>query len=271
MSAQYLDTELPEATAGDTLSLLGNEARHAVKVARVSAKNPIVIFDGNGRQVFGTVTETGLTDENEVFLTYRVERVMTTPPPTFRKVLVQSLAKAGRDELAAQMATELGVTEIVPWQSERSVVRWDKKKAEKNLARWQQIVTDAAKQSLNPFIPRVLPMVTGTQAFGDLQSRIKTPSTLLMLDPTADAALFALLKQFGIEKESAHTVVLFIGPEGGFSEAEIRALEHAGGVKARLGNLVLRSSTAGPVALTLMNQYSGEWDSLRNILESERS
>ena len=84
-----------------------------------------------------------------------------SPGPAVRLVLVQALAKGDRDELAAETATELGIDAVVPWQAERSIVRWKAERAAKAHAKWQSVVTAAAKQARRAWIPEVRPAVDG--------------------------------------------------------------------------------------------------------------
>ena len=92
-------------------------------------------------------------------LTVRALRILQEPEPDPELVLVQALAKGNRDELAIEAATELGVDAVVPWQAERSIVRWKADKAAKGTAKWQMAVRAAAKQSRRARVPEVEPLV----------------------------------------------------------------------------------------------------------------
>jgi 16S rRNA (uracil1498-N3)-methyltransferase len=164
-------------------------------------------------------------------------------------VLVQALAKGDRDELAVQAATELGVDEIVPWQAARSVSRWDSAKAEKGRARWGAIVREAGKQAHRAWLPDVSPLETTA----DLGRRAAA-SRVLILEPTADVSLTALT--FGAD---GGDIVLVVGPEGGIAPEELEALGAAGATPVRLGDTVLRTSTAGPAALAVVSAALGRW------------
>ncbi|HET8778991.1 MAG TPA: RNA methyltransferase PUA domain-containing protein, partial [Agromyces sp.] len=117
MSHLYLDEslELARLAPGVTLTLSGDEARHAVTVARVRVGERIAIGDGRGVLVHGTVASTGQRE-----LTLEAEEIVVVEAPSPRLVLVQALAKGDRDELAVQAATELGVDGVIPWAAARS-------------------------------------------------------------------------------------------------------------------------------------------------------
>ena len=180
-------------------------------------------------------------------VTVRIESRQDEPAPVRRLVLVQALAKGDRDELAVQAATELGVDAIVPWQAERSVSRWDAKAA-KGVARWTTIVREAAKQAHRAWVPEVRDLTRTS----DL-ARLARETRMLVLEPSATERLTS--EQFDDDRD----VVLVVGPEGGISPAELATLAAAGGRVVRLGDTVLRTSTAGAAALTVTSVRTGRW------------
>ncbi len=235
------DGALQHAVAGDLVALTGAEAHHAAAVRRVRAGEEVTLGDGRGAWLTGAV-EAAAPKVVSVRIATRVD----VAPPSRRVVLVQALAKGDRDELAVQAATELGVDEIVPWQAARSVSRWDAAKAVKGVARWQAIVREAAKQAHRAWVPQVQQPVTTAQ----LLSRA---GSLLVLEPTTPTPLSQL------SLEGAGDVGLVVGPEGGIAAEELTALAEAGATLVRLGDTVLRTSTAGPAALALVSARLGRW------------
>ncbi|WP_168915608.1 16S rRNA (uracil(1498)-N(3))-methyltransferase [Microcella flavibacter] len=259
MAHFYLDESLiAPATVGETVALRGQDARHAVTVARLRTGERVALGDGAGLVVEGEVVR---SDPAEVLL--RAESIVREPVPSPRLVLVQALAKGDRDELAVQAATELGVDGVQPWQAARSVSRWEGAKAEKGRARWQTIVREASKQAVRAHVPPVAPVV-GTAA---LARRLGEPgepgaSTLaLVLDPLGDAALAALDRSalIGEGADDVTEILLVVGPEGGIAPEELAALEAAGARRVRLGATVLRTSTAGPAAIAVLSAALGRW------------
>jgi len=242
MASLYLSPGLEPADAevGARVSITGEEARHAVTVARVRIGERIAIGDGSGFVVRGPVVQASATE-----LVIEVDEVRHEPESEPALWLAQALAKGDRDELAIQAATELGVAGVIPWAAERSVSRWDGAKAAKGRERWASIVREASKQAVLPRIPQV-------SALASTAELALLPGRLLVLDPLGDVALTAL--PLGQER-----ITLVVGPEGGIAPREFDALVDAGAMRVRLGSGVLRTSTAGPAALAVLNARLGRW------------
>ncbi|HET6672868.1 MAG TPA: 16S rRNA (uracil(1498)-N(3))-methyltransferase [Agromyces sp.] len=244
MSHLYLDEslDLAQVAPGETVTLSGDEARHAVTVARVRVGERIAIGDGGGVLVHGMVASTGPRE-----LTLEAEDVVVEEAPSPRLVLVQALAKGDRDELAVQAATELGVDAVVPWAATRSVSRWDGPKAEKGRQRWAAIVREAVKQSIRAWLPPVAP-VTPTAGLPTALEGCR----MLLLEPTATTPLTDI-------RPDGRDLALVVGPEGGIAPAELERLMASGAEPVRLGASVLRTSTAGPAAIAVLNAALGRW------------
>ena len=245
MAHFYLNEQLTDAAAGSVVSILGEEARHAVTVSRIRIGETLSIGNGRGLVVTGAVVEAGAR------LSIEAADVVRVPAPTPRLTLVQALAKGGRDELAIQAATELGVDAVIPWASQRSIVRWAGPKALKGQQRWASIVREATKQSLRAWIPDV-----GEQLTTAGLARRAESTRMLVLEPTATAGLS------GIDvaaEDDRRDLILVVGPEGGVAPAELDVLVRAGARAVRLGEAVLRTSTAGPAAIAVLNGALGRW------------
>src|SRR5690606_16214002 len=160
--------------------------------------------------------------------------------------LAQALAKGDRDELAIQAATELGVAGVIPWAAERSVSRWEGAKVARNEQRWRTIVREASKQAIRPRVPEVAPLATTAHLAA-------LPGLVVVLEPSAPSPLTAL------PLDGAARVTLVVGPEGGVAPRELERLAEAGAQLARLGPEVLRTSTAGPAALAVLNARLARW------------
>ncbi|MCJ1707466.1 16S rRNA (uracil(1498)-N(3))-methyltransferase [Microbacterium sp. VKM Ac-2923] len=244
MALHFVTDDAASAQPGDLVVLTGAEAHHAASVRRVRVDETVTLGDGRGVWLDGRVTAAG-PKQVDVRVTTRGEQ----PAPSPRFVLVQALAKGDRDELAVQAATELGVDAIVPWQAARSVSRWDAK-AEKGIARWRTIVREAAKQAHRAWIPEV----EGVARTADLVTLAGT-ALVLVLEPSASARLTAVAAEASDERD----VVLVVGPEGGIAPEELSALEAAGARLVRLGDTVLRTSTAGAAAISVLSAAHGRW------------
>jgi 16S rRNA (uracil1498-N3)-methyltransferase len=231
---------------GSELSIVGSEARHAVTVNRARIGDRLTIGDGRGLLAAGAVIRAA-PDE----MVIEVDEVHAIPEPSPMVTLVQALAKGGRDELAIQAATELGVDAVVPWSAERSISRWTGPKVSKGLDRWRAIVREATKQSVRGWLPTVATLATTHE----LAARC-TGSHVLVLEPSASRRL----SEWSADPDQpAKPILLVVGPEGGISPAELELLSTAGARTVRLGEPVLRTSTAGPAALAVLNGILGRW------------
>jgi 16S rRNA (uracil1498-N3)-methyltransferase len=230
---------------GQEVQLTGTEGHHAAAVRRMRVGEAIALTDGRGLKARGVVRAVAPKQ-----LTVAVHSVETIESPVVSFTLVQAVAKGDRDELAIQAATELGAGKVVPWQADRSISKWDGKE-EKNRERWQQIVDEAAKQALRPWFPPV----TQVQSSKSLAKQIsESVGTYLVLDPTSPISLNQ------VELSSAGEVALIVGPEGGITEAELALFETAGAKRVHLGSGILRTSTAGMAAISVLAAKSGYWD-----------
>ena len=237
MASLYLNSTIESASVGATVGLEPDEAKHANTVARARVGERLLIGNGRGLIVSGTVSAL------EPFALL-VDEVRDELPASPQLWLVQALAKGDRDERAVQAATELGVTGVVPWAAERSVTRWDGAKRDTGRARWQSIVREASKQAIRGWVPEVEPLVSTAAIAGDV---------VLVLDPAAEVALTSVaLPEQG-------RIALVVGPEGGISPRELALLEQRGATRVRLGAAILRTSTAGPAAIAVLNARLGRW------------
>jgi 16S rRNA (uracil1498-N3)-methyltransferase len=238
----YTEQDLSENTVSVTIE--GDEARHAASVARLRVGESVAVSDGRGRVAHAVASDVApgrvsfdVTDirEPEVFL------------PTL--TLVQALAKGDRDELAVQMCTELGAAEIVPWQSERSIARWVGDKKVKGRARWAAIAREASKQAMRSSIPGVADIVTTAEL-----AQMAGERTVIVLDPRAAVSLGDWARSHTNERE----ILVVIGPEGGISPNEIDALASAGAHPVHAGATVMRTSTAGAVSFSALRAIFGQ-------------
>ncbi|MDA4894888.1 16S rRNA (uracil(1498)-N(3))-methyltransferase [Streptomyces sp. MS2A] len=242
MALHFLTDDAAGAEPGAVVSLTGAEAKHAAVVRRVRPDEVVTLGDGRGVWLEGRAehVEPGRVD-------VRIAERRELPRPDPRIVLAQALAKGDRDELAVQAACELGADEIVPWQAARSVSRWEGAKAVKGRERWSSIVREAAKQAHRAWIPDV----AAPERTADLVARAAA-QRMLLLDPTAPGRLSAI-------EVDDRDVVLVVGPEGGIAPEELERLSDAGAERVRLGDTVLRTSTAGPAAIAVLSSALGRW------------
>lgn len=239
---------------GDSYLLDGVEGRHAGVVQRRGVGERIDIVDGAGLRLECRVRAVQAAE-----LVLEVLAVRPEPRDSIKLVLVQALAKGDRDELAIEMATEAGVDAVLPWQAERSVVVWRGDRAAKSRNRWVTTVRAATKQARRATVPDVGVAVDGKGLVAAVAAAVAAGGTAIVLHEEAKTPLAEVVLP-PIEAEGEpHEVLLIVGPEGGISEREVTALTGAGAVLARLGPHVLRTSSAGPIAVALLSQRLGRW------------
>ncbi|MFC0358552.1 16S rRNA (uracil(1498)-N(3))-methyltransferase [Kytococcus sp. HMSC28H12] len=237
----------PLAGVGESLTLSGDEGRHAATVQRIAVGEEVLLADGAGAGVRGRVTGT-----TKSTLELEVLEELTEPTGRPRLELVQALAKAGRAEQSLETSVEIGVDAVVPWQADRSISRWAGPKAEKGRVKWQQVVRAATKQSRRLWEAPVEPMVDTAGLVERVRVGGGASELTLVLHEVATDGLLPTLGGLLEGRETPSLVRVVIGPEGGISPQELEALTDAGGVPVVLGPHVLRTSSAGPVALALL-------------------
>lgn len=237
-----------EVSAGGTCVLDGSEGRHASMVRRVRVGEFLVLTDGRGAWLEAEVAEVGRGD-----VACLVRGAGRDERPALRVTVVQAIPKGERGDLAVELLTEVGVDEIVPWRAERSVSRWHGEKVQRGRDKWEKVSQAAAKQSRRTWWPVVMPVV-GIDSLVDL---IDGADVAWVLHEEAAVPLAEVVAHW--VQPSSGQVLLVVGPEGGISDAELAALVAAGATSVRLGPSVLRASTAGLVAATLVLAGSAPW------------
>ena len=227
-----------------SLTTIAKSELEHFKSLRIRNLEEISVTDGKGNVYVCQVLEPK-TGELKVLSMQQQQRSF----PSIH--LVQALAKGDRDELAIQAATELGCWAVIPWQAERSVSRWDAAKAKKGVERWQSIVSEASKQSLRAWDPRVTEPAS-TKQFCVM---VESFDLVLVLEPSAETRISSV--DFGALGSA--NICLVVGPEGGIAPDELQQLSSAGAKCVRLGREVLRTSTAPVAAISAILALSGQW------------
>jgi 16S rRNA (uracil1498-N3)-methyltransferase len=163
--------------------------------------------------------------------------------------VAQALPKGDRGPLAVDLLTEAGVDVILPWAAQRCVTRWHADRAERGVARWRATAREAAKQARRAWLPEVTPLA-GTAG---LVREVEAAALAVLLDPAGPEPLP------GVPLPDGGQILVIVGPEGGVSPAEHAALTAAGAIPASLGPTVLRTSTAGLVAASVLLSRCGRW------------
>nr|WP_311459439.1 16S rRNA (uracil(1498)-N(3))-methyltransferase [uncultured Neisseria sp.] len=236
----YVDFAL---SPDSVVELPDNVVRH-LNVLRVKNTEEIVLFNGNGKS-YPALPE--VLEKRRASV--RILREEATDNESLLNItLVQAVSAAERMDFTLQKSVELGVAEIRPVISERCVVRLSGERAEKRVARWQEIVVSACEQSGRNIVPKVLPLTTYAQA---LQQLPQETAKLLM-------SLNRAQKLSDVRPQSGK-VVFMVGPEGGWTEKEEQQAFDAGFQSVTLGKRVLRTETASLAAIAAMQTLWGDF------------
>lgn len=244
---RYFFKEGAVLTAGEVIALEPEELNHACRVLRLRKGDEVVIADGKGSAYRGVVEVLG-PERGLVRLTGSPLPAAESPR---RIVLLQGLARGEKMDQIVRQAVELGVQQITPVVTERSVPRFSKSREEGRLRRWRSLVRAAAKQCRRAVLPEVTPVLEFDRALELLRGR----TAVVPWEGEKERGLDRLLEQLPEEKEA---VFLFIGPEGGFSEAEMAVLIGAGVCPIHLGPRILRTETAAAVTVALVQAAWGD-------------
>ncbi|APT92112.1 16S rRNA methyltransferase [Corynebacterium phocae] len=251
----FLHPDLSAAAPGSSVAIDGAEGRHAVTVKRVQPGQQVALVDPEGFRAEVTVTDV----QGKDLLVGTVGAIAQVPEPDPRVVVIQAIPKSERAELAVDLATQAGADEIIAWQADRCVAKWDGKKAHKAVAKWQAAATAAAKQSRRPRVPRVSgPLSTAqvAQLIGNGNPGATTapgpaPATAFVLHEEGQTSLKDVPQD-----QLRGTIYLLIGPEGGIGPEELQRL---GATAVRLGPEVLRTASAAMVALAVLGVRTNRW------------
>jgi 16S rRNA (uracil1498-N3)-methyltransferase len=229
---------------GARVRLDGPEGRHAALVRRLTVGERLDLANGAG-----VVAEAVVAVAHKDWLEVEVRKLVHTPEPAPRITVVQALPKGDRGETAVETMTEIGVDAVVPWSASRSIVQWKGERGEKALNKWRATAREAAKQSRRAWWPTV----TALHSTAEVAKLLADADRALVLHEDADTSLA------GLDVAGAGSVALVIGPEGSISPQELAAFKEAGAHAYKMGPTVLRTSTAGTAAATVVLAKSGRW------------
>jgi 16S rRNA (uracil1498-N3)-methyltransferase len=230
----------PGELSTSVLTLSGPEGHHAAAVRRLRPGERADVSDGAGTLAQGVGKDV---------VTLEIRAVRSVPPPQPRLVVAQALPKGDRGELAVELMTEVGVDAVVPWSAERSITKWQGDRGQRALGKWRATAREAAKQSRRGWLPEIAELASTAV----LAQRVTAAALAIVLEADAQAKLHQLALP------EAGDILVVVGPEGGISQAERAALGAAGAVAARLGPTVLRTSTAGAAAATVLLSRTTRW------------
>lgn len=220
-----------DSIESDRITIEGEDARHAVRVLRITKGEPITVSDGRGGVASAVVVDGGRS------LTARVVDRRVEPRLQPHLAVYQGLPKSGKIEEVVQSLVQIGVDEIVPVRMRRSVPKWDPSRAVDKVARLRTVAREAAMQSRRAHLPHV----------GDVVDLDDLPRGSLVLHEAADRRL-----RDAVPTEPPERIDLVVGPEGGIDDEELSQLLESGGLAVTLGPTVLRTELAAVVAATAL-------------------
>lgn len=231
-----------ENIQGNRIVITGDDVNHIKNVLRMKVGEEIAVSNGeDGKEYRCGIASIG----DEIVCTLRFIKEDGVELPT-KITLFQGLPKADKMEFIVQKAVELGAYEVVPVSMARSIVKLDDKKQKTKITRWQSISETAAKQSKRSIIPQIQPVMTMKQAL----SYAKEMDMLFVPYELADD--MEKTRELFEEVKPGQHIGFFIGPEGGFDEAEIQLALDSGAQPITLGKRILRTETAGMTVLSIL-------------------
>ncbi len=246
MSEHRIFTSTP-LSANANVVLDGAQAHYLGHVLRVRPNDSVTLFDGSGSEFTATVTN---VDRKRVELKL-VDSCNPSTESDLKVTLIQSLIRGERMDFCVQKATELGVHRIVPVFSERTVVKIPKDRTQKRVDHWHKAAISACEQSGRVLVP----VIDHPRSFKEAVAELQTNDIrILLFDPWADARTLQAMSA-----PPSKQVAVCIGPEGGFSDDELDFLRDSGAVAVTCGPRVLRSETAGVIAVAACQMAWGDW------------
>ncbi|MEY8533327.1 16S rRNA (uracil(1498)-N(3))-methyltransferase [Blautia pseudococcoides] len=232
----------PSQVEEHTIHILGSDVNHIKNVLRMKTGEEILISSGDDLEYACYIEKMG-AEEVLAHVMYVQEAGYELPSKIY---LFQGLPKGDKMELIIQKAVELGVHEVIPVATRRAVVKLEGKKEENKIRRWQAIAGSAAKQSKRMYVPEVKPVMRFSQAI----EQAKELDIVLL--PYELAEGMRKTKEIIAQIEPGGSIGIFIGPEGGFDEEEVRMAVEMGAKAITLGKRILRTETAGLTVLSVL-------------------
>lgn len=244
-----------ELNTGWKITLPASVRRHAVQAMRLRQGDGLQLSDGRGLRIEAVMDDpdAGLVE---------VLGFAREPAPVTRLALVQALAKTGHDEQAVDAAVQIGVDEVIPWQADRSIAKWKTGRTDR---KWGALLDAATEQSRRAWRPALSDCVTSRQIVSMcLRANVHGDLVIVLHQDATDTweSIEGLAEDLSVKCLSdgrPRTIHVLVGPEGGISEDEVSEFVSSGAHSVRLGRNILRASTAGPVALSLLSRALGRY------------
>lgn len=227
-------------------TISGDDARHMAKVMRMREGDEIIVVS-EGEAYICVIVQL-----DEEILVKQTGKTIASPEMPVKVTIACGLPKGDKLEFIAQKATELGMYALLPFEADRSIVKWDAKKSAKNQQRLQKIAKEAAEQSHRTHIPAVYEPIS----FKYLLQKLSEFDAVFIADEedakTTERTRFADKLKTVYDKKLESILIIF-GPEGGISRKEAETLIQLGAQTMSLGPRILRAETAPLYALSAIS------------------
>lgn len=239
----------PESVSGNMVLIDKEQSHHILKVLRLKSGDQVELFDGQGHVFSGILSR----QENGGVLAEIQNKVYHTNEPAVRVVLAQGIARGEKMDYLIQKAVEIGVSAIVPFVSERTVVVLDQNKSQRKNDRWKKIAREACKQSKRNIIPEISPVILWPQLLTSLQDK----RAVILYEEEENIRLREILAGYKDDLKT-RSITIIVGPEGGFTPDEIQMAKDRNISVAGLGSRILRTETAGLAAASIILYEGGD-------------
>jgi 16S rRNA (uracil1498-N3)-methyltransferase len=226
------------------LKVEGDEVRHIRKVLRLKAGDEVVVFDGSAKEYEGTIIE-----EDSTSVDIMIQNTLSSKSESPLEIaLAQSLLKGEKMDYLIQKATELGVKQIIPFLSSRTVPLLEESRRLRRYDRWKRIAIEASKQCGRGIVPQIDPL----QDFVEMVQAVSPDSLRLILWEKEGVRLKEI--SMGLKQK----IFFIVGPEGGFTQEEIEKAQREGFIPVNLGRRILRSETSSLCLLSILQYEYGD-------------
>jgi 16S rRNA (uracil1498-N3)-methyltransferase len=233
--------------ADETITITGELFHHMARVLRLKKDTRVILADGSGRECVGTIRQVA---GESIAVTLEESRVAPLTEAGPRITLFQGLPRGDKLELILQKCTELGAAGIVPFTAARSMARLPDGRRQEKVERWQRIAREAARQSGRMSVPEVSFAGNLAEALRQADHAVK----LLLWEEEEAGTLKKLLE----ELPPPESIAVIVGPEGGLTREEVAGATECGFVPVSLGKRIVRTETAGPAILAILQFYWGD-------------
>lgn len=221
----------------DQLTITGDDAHHVIRVMRGNIGDKMICNHPSGYAILGEI----IAIEQQLVMVAIKEKLQETVELPVHITIAQGLPKGDKLEYVLQKGTELGAAQFIPFSADRSVVKWDEKKASKKMSRFAKIVKEASEQSHRNRVPEVTSVMTVDKLITETK---EYDVKIFAYEEEAKTDHFVSFASVVSKLKTKQQIVVCIGPEGGFSDHEVTILKENDFKSVRLGPRILRTETA---------------------------